>query len=110
MASLIKLVRGPFRRSQSLPLQFPSTGFPLVSSLLPLEEEHLDEFKAGKYCPDIGDVYNGKYKVLGKLGFGSTSTVWLARNLQYVAPWSSPEAEDVLSRPITSPPSSFLTR
>ncbi|KAK7226784.1 hypothetical protein V2G26_014787 [Clonostachys chloroleuca] len=29
---------------------------------------------------DIGDVYHSKYQVVGKLGFGSTSTVWLAKN------------------------------
>ncbi|KAK6209855.1 hypothetical protein QIS74_11439 [Colletotrichum tabaci] len=70
-------------------LFFNCTGFPLVSDSSPLEEEHLDEFKAGQYYPaNIGDVYDEKYQVLGKLGFGSTSTVWLARNLQdhdYVA-------------------------
>ncbi|KAK3324416.1 kinase-like domain-containing protein [Cercophora scortea] len=42
-----------------------------------------DEFKSGQYYPvNIGDVYESKYQVLGKLGFGSTSTVWLARHLQ----------------------------
>ncbi|TID02790.1 Serine/threonine-protein kinase SRPK [Colletotrichum higginsianum] len=70
-------------------LFFNCTGLPLVSDSTPLEEEHLDEFKAGQYYPaNIGDVYDEKYQVLGKLGFGSTSTVWLARNLQdhiYVA-------------------------
>ncbi|KAK7428370.1 hypothetical protein QQZ08_005127 [Neonectria magnoliae] len=92
MASLIKLVRNSFRRASpcrapSLSLHFPSTGFPLVSDSILLEEEHLDEFKAGQYYPaNIGDVYDGKDQVLGKLGFGSTSTVWLARNLQYVVP------------------------
>ncbi|KAK3301837.1 kinase domain protein [Chaetomium strumarium] len=42
-----------------------------------------DVFKAGNYCPvNIGDLFSSKYQVVGKLGFGSTSTVWLARNLQ----------------------------
>lgn len=50
-----------------------------------LEEEQFDEFKAGNYCPvNIGDIFaSNKYQVVGKLGFGSTSTVWLAQNLQY---------------------------
>ncbi|CCF39961.1 protein kinase [Colletotrichum higginsianum] len=58
-------------------LFFNCTGFPLVSDSTPLEEEeHLDEFKAGQYYPAIiGDVYDEKYQVLGKLDFGSTSTV-----------------------------------
>ncbi|GJC94785.1 hypothetical protein ColKHC_03611 [Colletotrichum higginsianum] len=91
MASFLQLVRNSFRRASPFraplsPLNFPSTGLPLVSDSTPLEEEHLDEFKAGQYYPaNIGDVYDEKYQVLGKLGFGSTSTVWLARNLHYVA-------------------------
>jgi hypothetical protein len=50
-----------------------------------VEEENYKEFKTGNYCPvDIGDVCaSNTYQILGKLGFGSTSTVWLARNLQY---------------------------
>lgn len=48
-----------------------------------LEEEHFEEFKAGRYYPvNIGDVFNSKYQVVGKLGFGVTSMVWLARDLQ----------------------------
>ena len=66
-----------------IPLQFPSTGFEIVPECKILEEEQFDEFKAGQYYPvKIGDVYDSKYQILGKLGFGTTSTVWLARNLQ----------------------------
>lgn len=83
MASLIKLMKNSFRRAPLLPLHFPSSGYPLASDSVLLEEEHLDEFKAGQYYPaNIGDVYEEKYQVLGKLGFGSTSTVWLAPNLR----------------------------
>lgn len=48
-----------------------------------LEEERFEDFKKGIYYPvNIGDVFASKYQVLGKLGFGVTSTVWLARDLQ----------------------------
>ncbi|KAJ8060985.1 hypothetical protein OCU04_010063 [Sclerotinia nivalis] len=30
----------------------------------------------------IGDVLSSRYQVVGKLGFGNSSTVWLARDLQ----------------------------
>ncbi|POR37663.1 Serine/threonine-protein kinase SRPK [Tolypocladium paradoxum] len=65
-------------------------GFEVIPATELLEEEQFDEFKTGFYCPvNIGDVFaSNKYQVLGKLGFGTTSTVWLARNLQehdYVA-------------------------
>lgn len=85
MRSLLNLVRNSFRRAPLTPLQFPATGFSVIKDPFILEEEQFDEFKAGKYYPvNIGDIYASKYQVLGKLGFGTTSTVWLARNLQYV--------------------------
>ncbi|KAI1501505.1 CMGC protein kinase [Biscogniauxia marginata] len=58
MVALFKWARNLTRRAPSLPLLFPSSGFEIVST-----------------------VYASKYHVLGKLGFGTTSTVWLARNL-----------------------------
>lgn len=64
------------------PLQFPETG-PLVAAGTILEEESLSQFNKGEYYPVcIGDVYASKYQILGELGFGTTATVWLARNLQ----------------------------
>lgn len=46
------------------------------------EEQFQDSFNAGHYYPvKIGDIYAQKYQILGKLGFGTTSTVWLARHL-----------------------------
>lgn len=49
-----------------------------------------DEFKAGKYYPaDIGDVYDGRYQVAGKVGFWSASTVRLVRNLEYLVSFGS---------------------
>ena len=39
--------------------------------------------KDTKYYPvNIGDVFSSKYQIIGKLGFGVTSTVWLARDLE----------------------------
>jgi serine/threonine protein kinase len=35
------------------------------------------------YPVRINDVYNGRYQVIRKLGFGSFSTVWLANDLRY---------------------------
>ncbi|EQL02916.1 CMGC protein kinase [Ophiocordyceps sinensis CO18] len=89
MSFLAKLLKRAFRRAPLAPLQFPSSGFDVISDAVKLEEEQLDGFNAAKYYPvRIGDVYSSKYQVLGKLGYGTTSTVWLARNLedhQYVA-------------------------
>ncbi|MBE3045614.1 hypothetical protein IMZ48_24315 [Candidatus Bathyarchaeota archaeon] len=60
-------------------LRFPTAGFQTMSDSVIIEEEQVGEFKAGRYYPvNIGDVYHGKVQVVGKLGFGTTSTVWLA--------------------------------
>ncbi|KAF9480296.1 CMGC protein kinase [Pholiota conissans] len=87
--NFLKLIQKSLFRTPSPPLKFPTTGFPVVDDPEILEEERFDEFLTGQYYPvNIGDVYNSKYQVLGKLGFGTTSTVWLARHLEehkYVA-------------------------
>lgn len=86
MSTVLRWAR---RRARRLfppkPLTFPRTGYELVTGPEAFEEEQLSEFGAGLYFPvNIGDVYASKYQVVGKLGFGSTSTVWLARRLEYV--------------------------
>lgn len=71
------------RRAPSPPLRFPTSGFDVIGDSEVLEEERFEEFKAGRYYPvEIGDIFASKYQVIGKLGFGVTSTVWLARDLQ----------------------------
>ncbi|KAI2615149.1 serine protein kinase [Hypoxylon sp. NC1633] len=52
--------------------------------------EWIEDYRPGGYHPvHLGDVFkNGQYKILRKLGEGSYSTVWLARDLRnskYVA-------------------------
>ena len=40
-------------------------------------------YRPGGYHPvHLGDVYCQRYKVINKLGFGTYSTVWLARDYQ----------------------------
>ncbi|OJI83109.1 hypothetical protein ASPTUDRAFT_57076 [Aspergillus tubingensis CBS 134.48] len=56
----------------------------------PLEGvERIDYYCPGGYHPiQIGDHFHGRYRVIYKLGHGSYSTIWLARdeqNNQYVA-------------------------
>ncbi|KAF1948632.1 kinase domain-containing protein [Byssothecium circinans] len=84
MALSLKWMRGILRRAPSAPLRFPTAGFEVIPATELLEEEIFDEFKTGNYYPvNIGSLFaSDKYQVVGKLGFGSTSTVWLARNLQ----------------------------
>lgn len=84
MSSLLKWARSLSRRPPLVPLHFPATGFEVVPDAEILEEQQFqDALNAGQYYPvRIGDVYAQKYQILGKLGYGTTSTVWLARHLQ----------------------------
>jgi len=50
------------------------------------DAEYPDVYRPGGYHPvHLGDVYCQRYRVIHKLGFGSYSTVWLARDLQSTA-------------------------
>ena len=82
MASFLKLFRNAIRHTPEPPLHFPTTGFDAFTDRFIVEKEQFDGFKTGQYYPvKVGDVYEGKYQVLSKLYFGTTSTVWLACNL-----------------------------
>jgi len=85
MASLLKWAKTLAQRAPSPPLRFPATGLSVIAPNVVVEEEQWEELKAGHYYPvTIGQVFDSKYQVLGKLGFGTTSTAWLARNLQSI--------------------------
>jgi hypothetical protein len=57
-----------------------------TDSMLSNEEEDLEDYRKGGYHPvAIGDKFsNGRYVIVRKLGWGHFSTVWLARDLQFV--------------------------
>ncbi|KAH8904753.1 serine threonine protein kinase, CMGC group [Coniochaeta sp. PMI_546] len=64
------------------PLVFSNTNFMRIPSNEKIEEELLPDYIASRYFPvRIGEVLNNRYQIVGKLGFGATSTVWLARDL-----------------------------
>jgi serine/threonine protein kinase len=50
-------------------------------------EEGRDAYRPGRFHPVyMGDVYNDRYQILRKIGYGQYSTVWLVKDLtqQYV--------------------------
>ena len=50
--------------------------------------ESQEDYKIGGYHPvSVGEVYNGRYLIVSKMGWGNFSTVWLAI--------------DTISKPIT---------
>ncbi|KAJ5903916.1 hypothetical protein N7504_006299, partial [Penicillium tannophilum] len=49
-----------------------------------IEEETIPGYVAARYYPTrIGEILKDRYQVVGKLGFGASSTVWLARDMEY---------------------------
>jgi len=47
------------------------------------DDEGEDGYRKGGYHPvTVGEVYKSRYRVLGKLGWGHFSTVWLCEDLQ----------------------------
>jgi serine/threonine-protein kinase SRPK3 len=52
-----------------------------MSSLATTFEEEREVGFEKFYPMTLGEVINGKYKVVAKLGFGSASTIWCCRNL-----------------------------
>lgn len=74
----------PHPRSE--PRTFPSHGFDLVhEDQSGMEEEGLPEYNPNHFYPvRLGEVFNDRYQTMSKLGYGSSSTIWLARDLRLV--------------------------
>lgn len=70
-----------------------------MDPLQSIEEEELPLYKPENYYPvDIGEVFVSRYQVVSKLGYGTSSTFWLWRDLMYVfkGPWM--QINDILQR------------
>lgn len=68
---------------RSLIRSFPADGFGHASLQDKFEEEKVPDYHAERFYPvRLGEIYNERYQVLAKLGFGTTSTVWLSRDLE----------------------------
>ncbi|KAK2757981.1 hypothetical protein FQN54_004387 [Arachnomyces sp. PD_36] len=52
-----------------------------INTTRPIEEETLPFYRPEQFYPvHIGELLKSRYKVLGKLGYGAYSTVWLCRD------------------------------
>ncbi|KGO64206.1 hypothetical protein PITC_087020 [Penicillium italicum] len=66
------------------PLNFTNLNFIRIPTSQAIEEETIPGYVAGRYYPTrIGEILKDRYQVVGKLGFGASSTVWLARDMDY---------------------------
>ena len=82
-SSLLSRVLKPLRRLAWRPLVFPKEGTVSIPASQKVEEETIPGYVATRYYPvKIGQIFRNRYQVVGKLGFGTTSTVWLARDLE----------------------------
>jgi len=73
----------PFFKSQLLnSLQSPSQEVHIEEN--DSEDEGIDDYRIGGYHPvHIGEVLQGRYVVIQKLGWGHFSTVWLCKDFKY---------------------------
>jgi len=56
----------------------------IIDASFKVDEEQLRHYKPGHFYPVyIGNIYESRYQVLSKLGYGSCSTVWLARDITF---------------------------
>lgn len=64
------------------PLDFSNPNFARIHVSQRIEEETIPDYVASRYYPArIGEVFQDRYQVVGKLGFGASSTAWLARDM-----------------------------
>ncbi|KAJ5507899.1 hypothetical protein N7527_010042 [Penicillium freii] len=64
------------------PLDFSNPNFTRINDSQKIEEETIPDYIASRYYPTrIGQVFQDRYQVVGKLGFGASSTAWLARDM-----------------------------
>lgn len=74
------------KRSPSPRRELPSSGFDILDATEKFEEEEFAWYSPSQYYPvRLGEVFNSRYQVLGKLGYGAHSTVWFCRDLVYAA-------------------------
>lgn len=65
------------------PLNFTNLNFIRIPTSQAIEEETIPGYVAARYYPTrIGEILKDRYQVVGKLGFGASSTVWLARDME----------------------------
>ena len=82
MTSVVKLMRGLWGSRLK-----PGSVSTKTSAIL-RTDDLIEEQTLPRYCPKhyypvhVGDTFDDRYQVIAKLGFGASSTIWLARDIQ----------------------------
>lgn len=65
------------------PRTLPTSGYETIEADEQIEKEGLPGYRADRFYPvKLGEIFQDRYQVLAKLGYGSSSTIWLARDLR----------------------------
>ncbi|KAI9678157.1 MAG: hypothetical protein M1817_006102 [Caeruleum heppii] len=82
MANILRLGRRVSHKSLFPPTPISNSRFHVIETGQKVEEERFAWYKPTQFYPvRIGEVFNSRYQVVGKLGYGACSTVWLCRDL-----------------------------
>jgi hypothetical protein len=82
MVSLLRRLPWPGRAWKPLTFSNVNSSFRRIPVDEKVEEELFPDYVASRYYPvRLGEVLRDRYQIVGKLGFGASSTVWLARDL-----------------------------
>lgn len=80
---MLQRVWKPLLRRAWRPLVFTKQSTVSIPTNEKIEEETIPGYLAARYYPvRVGEIFQDRYQVVGKLGFGITSTVWLARDMK----------------------------
>jgi hypothetical protein len=81
--NLLNIIVHPFKAFRQPPWAFPSAIPSRIDPSLLVEEENSPYYEPIHFYPArIGEILINRYQIAAKLGHGSRSTVWLARDLQ----------------------------
>ncbi|EEP79335.1 predicted protein [Uncinocarpus reesii 1704] len=87
ITSLLTPIAASFRQHRFSGMAPPVTPLPSSAELLDssqkIEEERFPNYVAERYYPvRLGGIFDSRYQVITKLGFGAASTIWLCRDIQ----------------------------
>ena len=67
------------------PRKFVDEGYEIVDASTPFEEEAQPHYTAEAFYPARnGEIIHERYQLTAKVGYGTSSTVWTAQDLQCV--------------------------
>ncbi|KAL9609834.1 MAG: hypothetical protein Q9167_005422 [Letrouitia subvulpina] len=76
-------IKGLVREPDSHLVRFSNSNFKTLPSDQKIEEEAHDAIASGRCYPvRVGDIIKSKYQIIGKLGYGLGSTIWLANEFR----------------------------